>query len=194
MHIGDPSPILFKVSLLFCLYFLIYPCFHIYHSHWSLLQVFLYLFMLKLLCILYLFHALTFRVYTWGYFRPAYIRRRSNPVCARLERYSKCSVLHDWTKGNFHSCTTEQNALFVSKFFLHWARMFFLTFHLHKKWREVENIFSTAFMHAKSLSVTITDDIFQLCINDLNLSKHQLKLSYRSAFMYTNETESFLCL
>jgi len=74
-------------------------------------------------------------------------------------------------------------------FFLYWARMFFLIQHLHKKWWEKGNILSIAFINIKSLSVTITYGINRSCISDFRLSKHQLKLSSRSAFKYAKETE-----
>jgi len=76
-----------KVSLLFISVFLFI---HVPYLSWSLtlLQVFLYLFMLELLHILCLFSVLRLSVYTWRYFHSTYIRHRSVRVPAGSERYS----------------------------------------------------------------------------------------------------------
>jgi len=80
-------PFQFIGILVICFCYLIYPYFYICCDHLPLLQVFLYLFMLNLLCILYFFLVLRLSVYTWGYFRSAYIRRHNVPVPAGSGRY-----------------------------------------------------------------------------------------------------------
>jgi len=69
----DPHPFQFMGIFVSCFCYIIYPCFHICSDYCPLLQVFLYLFMLHLLCILYIFLVLRLSVHTWGYFRSAYI-------------------------------------------------------------------------------------------------------------------------
>ena len=89
----------------------------------------------------------------------------------------------------FHEAMNRSNLSFVSKLFFYWARIFFLIYHLHNKWRDVKNIFPMAFMYVISLSVTIIDGMCQSCINDIKLPKHQLKLSSSSASKYANAIE-----
>ena len=58
----------------------------------------------------------------------------------------------------FQQAMNRSNLSFLSNIF-HWARMVFLICHLHKKWREKKKILIVTFINAKSLSITIIDDI-----------------------------------
>jgi len=81
----DRHPFQFIGIFVICFCYLIYLCFHICYDPWPLLQVFLYLFMLDLLCILYI-------IPVWGL---AYIR----DSISALHIYVTVASPYPWDRG-----------------------------------------------------------------------------------------------